>query len=58
MDTRPLKMRELERECTNLPLCKELSPIDEELIYHVDRAIMSHTPEAGVVVEAYKQSRI
>lgn len=49
MDTRLLKMRELERECTNLPLCKELSLIDEELIYHVDRAIMSHTPEAGVL---------
>ena len=43
MDTRLLRMRELERECTNLPLCKELSQIDEKLIYHVDREIMSHT---------------
>lgn len=58
MDTRLLKMRELERECTNLPLCKELSQIDEDLIYHVNREIMSHTPETDVVVEAYKQSRI
>ena len=30
MDTRLLKIRELERECKNLPLCKELSQIDED----------------------------
>ena len=49
MDTRLLRMRELERGCTNLPLCKELSQIDEKLIYHVDREIMSHTPDVGVL---------
>ena len=49
MDTRLLKSRELERGCTNLPLCEKLSLIDARFIEHVDRDIMSHEPGAGVL---------
>lgn len=38
-----------ERECRNIELCRALSQIDEGLIYHIDRDVLSHSPERSAL---------
>lgn len=47
-----MKLREISRVCDtitddvrNYDLCRKLDPIDEPLIYHVDRRIFCHNCE-------------
>lgn len=38
-----------ERDCRNIELCKDLSPIDEGFVYHIDRDILNHSPKRSAL---------